>query len=84
MDIFVTLRKEFLENLLLDQSRGGTRRYIWTRCECCINHSVQEKDGNSYHICNDNWSELNVGEHIIYCETVDMCLECNGFKHRKD
>jgi hypothetical protein len=71
---------DWLEEL---KPNGFTQEYIDIRCRRCINHSILNFKNKDWNICNDNWSKLNgdgVGEHIIYGETVDLCIECEGFK----
>jgi hypothetical protein len=72
--------KDFLENLLLDQH--SLENYINKWCMDCKNHRCIIFDNRDFHICNDDWSSMSVGEHIFYCETRDICTECNGFKRR--
>lgn len=69
-------REEYLDNFWLEQQDS---RYIASRCVNCIHHRLISFKNKQYHICNDVWSEMNVGEHITYCETFDMCFLNNGY-----
>ena len=56
--------------------------YLYETCWHCANHSIIMLRDHTFYICNDNWSGMNVGEHIFYSETRDMCIEHNGFKQK--
>jgi len=76
-------RTDVLNNLLLDQSQN--RSFIVSHCEKCVFHSTILHNNTIIHICNDAWSGMGhtkygIGKHIFYCETMDICLEYNGFK----
>jgi hypothetical protein len=75
-----TYDKSFLEHAKLDQSRHC--KFISKKCMKCFNHSSLFFDDFLFHICNDDWSGVDVGKHISYSETYDICLECDGFKSR--
>ena len=75
------MRKEFLDNFLLDQLHS--QAYINEKCIKCAFHSEIFHNNRVIHLCNDVWSGFGgkgVGKHIFYSETKDVCLECNGFK----
>lgn len=77
-------RLDFLESLLRDQN--CINDYIMNKCLYCEYHDEVKYNQKPIHTCNDIWSGLNAsdGEHITYCETIDICLECNGFKRKSD
>ena len=69
--------KNYFENLYLDQQHNVS--FIYKYCMMCSHHSKETQDNKIFHMCNDNWSNMKVGNHIFYCETKDVCVECNGF-----
>ncbi len=78
--------QEYLNNLFMDQLHNAW--YIDNRCKNCKLHRVITlEDYEDLHVCNDNWSKVGgnkgVGEHVFYCETKDLCLECGGFSSMK-
>ena len=73
------MKKEFLDNLLLDQLHNQS--YIYKNCIDCVFHSEIFYNNKLIHICNDVWSGVDsIGKHIFYFETKDICIECGGFK----
>jgi ribosomal protein L40E len=80
-----TYPKEIMYNMLLDQLHN--KQYIENVCRKCQCHRIiSHTDYGSIHICNDDWSKLGgtgVGEHVFYCETKDICIECGGFNPMK-
>jgi hypothetical protein len=75
------MRKEFLDNLLLDQLHS--KSYIDEKCTKCAFHSEIFHNNRVIHLCNDVWSgDWHVGKHIFYSETKDICIECDGFKDK--
>jgi hypothetical protein len=71
---------DILGSLLLSQ--WIYEPFINKRCMNCQNHKCVIFNNRDIHICNDNFSGMNVGEHIFYGETRDMCAECHGFKRK--
>ena len=72
----------WLDNLLLDQKHK--QNFIDTYCSKCQYHSIIFTDNKEIHICNDVWSGQDaVGKHIIYSETIDICIESDGFKRKE-
>jgi len=69
-----------IEDLLNDQHH--LEKYINDKCMDCKNHSCIIFDNRDVHICDDKWSEMNVGRHVFYCETRDICQEMHGFKKK--
>jgi len=72
-----TYSQNYLDNLHMEQA--NCRKYINGRCLFCLHYSNVELNGNLIHICDDNWSSLKVGKHPFYHETLDVCIENNGF-----
>ena len=85
MDILDEIRtcpKSWIDELLLDQRHK--QHFIDVYCSKCKYHSIVFTDNNEFHICNDVWSGENaVGKHILYSETIDICIECDGFKRKE-
>ncbi len=52
-------------------------KFIANKCVNCVNYSWEDK-----HICNDVFSDLNVGKHEIYCDTIHHCLAHNGYEEK--
>jgi hypothetical protein len=79
VDEIISYRLEYLDNLILDQKHQNN--FINEYCMNCKNHSIIKYGGIDLHVCNDNWSgQFQVGQHIFYCETRDICTEKEGFK----
>jgi hypothetical protein len=72
--------EDYLENLILDQEHHKNK-FIKHYCINCRNHSVLKHNNIDFHICDDNYSGLKptISKHVLYSETIDMCIECNGF-----
>jgi hypothetical protein len=77
---FERAHPEFLENILKDQKNCS--KYLSRRCLNCLNHSVEWIGNKMFHICDDDWSGLDVGKHLFYSETRDICIEVGGFKSK--
>ena len=76
-----TYSKNWIDNLRLDQKHK--QNFINVYCSKCKFHSIVFTDNNEIHICNDVWSGLNaVGKHVLYSETIDICIESDGFKSK--
>jgi len=70
--------EDYLENLILDQEHH--KKFIDKYCTNCKNHNIIDYIGIDFYVCNDNYSGKNaVGDHILYSETIDICIECKGF-----
>jgi hypothetical protein len=69
----------YLDNLIFDQTHKT--KFINMHCVNCKNHDYLGYEGIQLHICDDNYSGLNptIGKHVLYSETIDMCIECDGF-----
>jgi hypothetical protein len=71
--------QDLLAELLFSQHMN--EKYINDKCMNCRNHECIVVTNRDIHICDDNWSGLNVGKHVFYSETKDICREMKGFKH---
>ena len=73
-------RKEFLEDMLFGQETVYEKKFINKFCMRCRRHRIIELENNQYHICNDTYSgDWYAGEHVLYSETIDMCMLNGGF-----
>jgi hypothetical protein len=71
---------EGLHQLAIEQDNH--LNYLYDRCWHCAHHSTITLADHTFYICNDNWSGMNVGDHITYSETIDLCIECKGFTEK--
>jgi len=56
---------------------------ISNNCLKCKKHDVITFGGKNFHICYDDFTGITVGWHVIYFETIDLCIECGGFESKE-
>ena len=65
---------KYLDGICMDTR---TNKQIYHNCvkNKCPNYDVIEIGFRNFAICYDDWSFAKNGWHLIYCETMDLCVE---------
>ena len=66
--------EEYLDIFYNDQN-NWCNFYIDKYCSNCKYHSLLLVGNRNFHFCNDDWSPVKAGNHMIYHETIEICAE---------